>query len=90
MGLKESLEAAERNQKIKVEILDDEIKVSLVEDPFEVIVIVYPKHKTAEFLDVDPTNEWDELKGALERYSGFPEIIGVYNELCKEDYRITW
>jgi len=92
MSLKESLEMAEKNQGIVVDRKDDEIKISLKESSFGPIIKIWSGKyvPSAEFIDFDPEDEWDELSGAVNQYKEFPELEIIYRDLCREGYTINW
>ena len=81
------IEQISRSDKVKVERIKDEVRVSI--DGDGLVLKIYPERKTAEFIDIE--NEWDELKYALEeKYPKFPELEDLRKSMSERGYDIAW
>lgn len=86
MELPQILELLSRNKKVLVRnIREDNIMVKMGDS----VLMLYPKTKTAEFLDIP--EEWDELPAILEgEYKDFPELKRLYDYMIKGRYQIIF
>ena len=81
------IEQISRSDKVKVERIKDEVRVSIEGDGL--VLRIYPESKTAEFIDIE--DEWYELKYALEeKYPQFPELESLRIGMSESGYRIIW
>ncbi len=85
MEIKEILKIA-KGKGIRCELDGKEVKV-FVERNLE--LKIYPKTRTAEFLEID--YEWSELEHAVRnRYSEYPEMVVLTDLLNAGGYDIIW
>lgn len=90
MNLDIVLKEISKNKKIKVKrVGDNDIQVFIEVDEWRDVLRIYPKTKTAEFLDIE--DEWEELLGAVEeKYKGLPEIRMLVDYLNENKYDIVF
>ena len=93
MKIEDLLSEISKDGKIIFEKIEEdipEISISIKrENSYERVLRIYPKVKTAEFLDIN--EEWEELIWALEvYYKEFPGLRRITDYLNKEKYRINF
>lgn len=90
MELDEILDKVTENKKITIKrIRDNDVQVFMEVDGFIDILRIYPKTKTAEFLDIEDL--WEELISAVEeKYKSLPEIRKLVDYLNENKYNITF
>ncbi len=90
MNLNDVLDHISKNKKIKIErVGDNDVRVFIKIDGMTDILRIYPKTKTAEFLDIE--EEWEELIGAVEaKYKNFSEIKVLVAYLNANKYDIIF
>jgi len=87
MELSQILESLSKNKKVSVKnVKEDSILINLDGS----VLVISPKLKFAEFLDI--AEDWEELQAALEDeyYKDFPEIKRLYEYMVRNKYDIIF
>ena len=93
MSLEEAIKNLSKNSNIEIDRDDKngDISITLKRINFKEIVRIYPEAKGAEFLDVNPKDEYIELLEAIKnRYWDFPQLIPLVDVMNSEGYDIRW
>jgi len=87
MELSQILESLSKNKKVSIKnVRDDSILININGS----VLMISPKLRFAEFLDI--AEDWEELQAALEEeyYRDFPEIKRLYDYMIRNKYDIVF
>jgi len=87
MELSQILESLSKNKKVSIKnVRDDSILININGS----VLMISPKLRFAEFLDI--AEDWEELQSALEEeyYRDFPEIKRLYDYMIRNKYDIVF